>query len=256
VIGIDRYEHWPRLSYAAADANAIVTLLVEKFGFAPDHVIQLIDEKATRDEIRHVLGGEMKQRTREGDGVFVFFAGHGQTESLPGGGQTGYLVPVGGAVDEVRNQETLIPMREIEEYARKMPAKHVFFALDACFSGLAASTRGLPAADLEYIGFLARERARLVLTAGGKGQQVSETAELGHSFFTSRLLRGLGDESADVDRDGVITAGELASYVQTNVPKDTYRLRQPQMPQYASLTNDEGQFMFLTAHVRREWEKK
>jgi len=134
----------------------------------------------------------------------------------------------------------------------------VYFSiqLDACFSGLAAS-RGMAQEDLQYVGFLASRQSRLVLTAGGKDQQVNETPEFGHSYFTRRLLRALENGDGDSDGNGVITALELWNYLQQTVPKDTSTLRNPQIPQYSALsTDEEGQFLFLGAEARAALEKK
>ena len=82
VVGIDNYRHWPHLEYAVKDAREVAALL--KFrGF---QLQLLIDEKATRSNILRKLE-TIKKSADVNSRVVIYFAGHGQTEDLPGGGQ-------------------------------------------------------------------------------------------------------------------------------------------------------------------------
>ncbi|MDH7516406.1 MAG: caspase family protein [Bacteroidota bacterium] len=243
VIGINDYEHWEDLSYAVNDARAVKDLLIRKFGFRRDHVIELLDAEATLVNIRTMLGGVLPQKTKKGDGLFVFFAGHGETVDLPDGGNLGYLVPFDGSTDRNEYFATLLPMTQIREICSLISAKHIFFAVDACYSGLAAvSERGMSDQTRQYIGKLAALKCRVILTAGGRGEPVIENDEWGHSAFTLKFLEGLESGAADFDGDGVITSGEIATYIKTRVPKLS---ENRQTPQFKNLTNDEGEFVFL-----------
>ena len=51
VIGIDDYAKWPKLQYAARDAQAIRETLIQKFNFAPEHIVSLSNQEATRTGI-------------------------------------------------------------------------------------------------------------------------------------------------------------------------------------------------------------
>jgi uncharacterized caspase-like protein len=244
VIGIDAYEHWPKLDYAVADARGVKELLIAKFGFLADHVFELIDKDATRDNIQRLLGGVLPEKAQRNDGVFVFFAGHGATRRLPEGGDMGFLVPVDGTSAESEYMVSLIPMAEIRQFSDLIPAKHGFFAVDACYGGLAAAERGMEPSARPYVAQLASLRSRQILTAGGKGEKVIEKPEWGHSAFTKTLLEGLDSGVADGDHDGVITSSEIGTYIKTRVPKiSDYR----QTPQFKSLSDDEGEFLFLRA---------
>lgn len=246
VIGINDYQHWPKLDYAVADAKSVKDLLVAKFGFKLDHVFELVDEAATRANIQRMLGGVLKEKTQRNDGVFVFFAGHGTTLKLPEGGDMGFLVPVDGTAPENEGEylATLLPMQQIRQVSDMIPPKHVFFAVDACYGGLAAATeRGMEPSARPYAAQLASLRSRQILTAGGKGETVIEKADWGHSAFTKIFLEGLDSGVADSDQDGVITSGEIANYIKTRVSKiSDYH----QNPQFKNLSDDEGEFLFLS----------
>ena len=244
VVGVDAYKHWPRLDYAVNDAKSVRELLVSKYGFRSDHVMELLNEEATLVNLRTTLGGVLPQKTKKNDGVLIFFAGHGETVDLPDGGNLGYLVPWDGSTARGDYFATLMPMTQIRELCAMIPAKHIFFVVDACYSGLAAaSERGLSAETEQYVGKLAGLKSRQILTAGGKGEQVMEKDEWGHSAFTYKLLEGLENGAADSDGDGVITSGEIAQYIKSRVPRIT---NNRQTPQFKNLTADEGEFIFIS----------
>lgn len=243
VIGINKYKKWEPLEYAVNDAQSVKNMLISKFGFRSDHILELLDQEATLLHIRTTLGGVLPQKAKKNDGVLIFFAGHGETVDLPDGGNLGYLVPVDGSTEKSDYFATLLPMTQVREICNLIPAKHIFFVVDACYSGLAASSeRGMSQETQTYVSQLASLRSRQILTAGGRGEPVIEKAEWGHSAFTYKFLEGLESGAADNDQDGVITSGEIASYIKTRVPKISGNR---QTPQFKNLTNDEGEFIFL-----------
>src|SRR5438552_15976027 len=104
-------------------------------------------------------------------------------------------------------------MTSLREASDLIPAKHIYFVMDSCYSGLAL-TRGAGtfARDRTYLEEVTRRSARQILTAGGADQQVADDGPDGHSVFTWALLQGLQGE-ADIDGNGVITASELCAYI-------------------------------------------
>ena len=244
VIGINAYKNWPRLSYAVSDAKSVRDMLTRKYGFASDHITTLLDGDATRDKIIGVLGDSLadgKRIARE-DRVFVFFAGHGATRKLPSGKSQGYLIPVDADAKNLQSQA--ISMTNFQDISDAIPAKHVFFVMDACYSGLAL-TRGagpIPTGDRrQFLQEITRREAREVLTAGGADEQVADGGPDGHSIFTWTLLQGL-EGKADLDGDGAITATELAAYL---VPSVSSLSRQT--PVFGHIPGSEGgEFVFAS----------
>ena len=90
VIGINAYQHAPRLSYAVADAQSMEDLLTRQ-GFS---VVSFYDEQATRQAILTELGDRLPTMVGELDRVVVFFAGHGETRRFGRASTMGYLLPV------------------------------------------------------------------------------------------------------------------------------------------------------------------
>ncbi len=240
IIGVNDYQNWPKLRYAVNDANGIEEALVNHFGFQHDHVRKLLNGDATRQRIMQVLGDELSdsRKVQREDRVFFFFAGHGATRTLEDGRQIGFIVPADA--DLSNYYSTAISMTALREAADLIPAKHVYFVMDSCYSGLAMTRGGGEfSKDRSYIEEVTRRAARQILTAGGAEQQVADDGPNGHSVFTWALLQGL-EGQADLDGNGVITASELGAYVSPIVSSFA-----KQTPAVGNLLGSEGgEFIF------------
>jgi peptidoglycan/xylan/chitin deacetylase (PgdA/CDA1 family)/tetratricopeptide (TPR) repeat protein len=240
IIGINDYQNWPKLRYAVNDANGIEEILVNRFGFQRDHIRKLVNGDATRQRIMQVLGDELSdsRKVQREDRVFFFFAGHGATRTLEDGRQIGFIVPVDA--DQSNYYSTAISMTTLREASDLIPAKHVYFVMDSCYSGLAMTRGGGEfSKDRSYLEEITRRTARQILTAGGAEQQVADDGPGGHSVFTWAVLQGL-EGQADLDGNGVITASELGAYVSPIVSSFAR-----QTPAVGNLVGSEGgEFIF------------
>ena len=244
IIGINEYENISPLRFAVQDDKEIRKLLISEFGFPKENVRILIDNEATLNNIRNDLH-EIASMANEEDRILVYFAGHGETRSLKSGVEKGYLIPTDGNLDKIFN--TCLPMTEIKDIANETVAKHVLFLMDACFSGLAAvDTRGIDRSTPGYIEKIVRDKARQIITAGGKNEEVIEKDEWGHSAFAKNLIQGLKNAIADHDYDGYITADELGSFLQKRVTIDSENLQTPIKARFGS---GEGEFVFLAKKI-------
>nr|WP_295782362.1 polysaccharide deacetylase family protein [Rhodoferax sp.] len=238
VIGIDDYAKWPKLQYAARDAQAIRETLIQKFSFAPDHVVSLSNKEATRTGILAAFHDKLAHSgMKKNDRLFVFFAGHGATRQLSSGRDLGYIIPVDSDPNQIATDA--IPMTELQNIAESLTAKHVLFVMDACYSGLGL-TRGGGSGN--FLRDNAKRIGRQMLTAGGADQLVADGGPNGHSVFTWTLLQGLAGKG-DLNGDGIITATELAAYVAPAVSAVSR-----QTPAFGSLPGSEGgDFVFELA---------
>lgn len=237
IVGIDDYEKWPKLRYAVNDAKGVRDLLIKKYDFKPENIFSLHNAEATRNNILSVLGDTLgnPERVKRDDRVFVFFAGHGATRQLASGRDLGYLVPVDA--DQKNYHGQAISMTNFRDIAEAIPAKHVFFVMDSCYSGLGLTRGG--ATTPAYLQEVTRRSARQILTAGGADQQVADSGPNGHSVFTWTLLQAL-DGRADLNNDGYVTASELATYTLPLVASLA-----PQTPAFGNLPGSEGgEFVF------------
>ncbi|MBO0720471.1 MAG: polysaccharide deacetylase family protein, partial [Blastocatellia bacterium] len=240
IIGINDYQNWPKLRYCVNDANSVEQLLTSQYGFKQSNIIKLLNKDATRERIVWALGDQLgnPNKIKKDDRVFVFFAGHGATRRLPSGKELGYIVPV-DAEAEV-SQAKSISMAQLQEFCELIPAKHLYFVVDSCYSGLALTRAGgISTKNANYLEEITRRTARQILTAGGADQQVADNGPGGHSIFTWTLLQGL-QGLADTDGNGAITASELGAYISPIVSAVSH-----QTPAFGNLPGSEGgEFVF------------
>src|SRR5262245_30853561 len=245
IIGINDYVNWPKLRYCVNDANSIEEMLTGQYGFKKNNIIKLLNKEATRERIVWAIGDQLADpsRVKKDDRVFVFFAGHGATRKLPSGKELGYLVP-GDAATEA-SQAKSISMAQLQEFCELIPAKHLYFVVDSCYSGLALTRAGgTSSRSANYLEEITRRTARQILTAGGADQQVADNGPGGHSIFTWTLLQGL-QGLADTDGNGAITASELGAYISPIVSSVSH-----QTPAFGNLAGSEGgDFVFELQQV-------
>jgi formylglycine-generating enzyme required for sulfatase activity len=239
IIGIDDYKHLPRdrqLKMAVRDAQGVEATLRKHYRF--DQIVTLYNADATRDRILDLLTDELPRDMGENDALFVFWAGHGNQESSRTG-DIGYLIPHDGDPKRLRTNITMTELRDT--VSKKLPAKHVFYVMDACYSGLLTETRGIdksPRRDLNYLKEITREPVRQVLTAGGKGEEVLDGGPNGHSVFTGRLIEVL-EKTGDF-----ITANEIQAILKEKVYGDARARNHTQTPAYGTLYGS-GDFVFV-----------
>ena len=247
IIGITEYEHVEQLNYGASDAEAIQKLLISQFDFPAKNTVLLINEEATKRNIIQSFSDIIKKAKRN-DRVLIYFAGHGMTEDLPDGGEMGYLIPVDGKIVDL--YMTSLEMGELKKIAIISKAKHLLYLVDACYGGIASfGTRGFTKPTPKYIEKITKEKSRQIITAGGRGEQVIEKSEWGHSAFTLALMRGLGGLRADLNDDGFITANELGIFIRNSVVFDS---ESQQTPQLRRLTSDGGEFIFIANYTTED----
>jgi hypothetical protein len=249
IIGIDKYHNLPRdkeLSYAVRDAKGVQMVLEKNFKF--DRIIHLYDENATKENILKLLTVDLPSEMGSEDSLFVFWAGHGNQKDSPEG-EIGYLIPYDGSADEIYRNITMTEIRDT--ISRNLPAKHVFYVMDACYSGL-LTTRSVDKTsrrDLEYLREITKERVRQVLTAGGKGQEVVDGGPKGHSVFTGRLIEVLED------RGDFITANEIQTILREKVYNDAKGMGHNQTPSFGSLSGN-GDFVFIPNSEKKLLDNK
>ncbi len=228
VIGINQYQHWPALEGATSDARR-VSETFRRLGF--DEVIEVYEEEATRVRLLTLLGSELAQKTDSRSLAMIYFAGHGQTETLPSGQKRGYIIPVDGDLEQV--YATAISMDRLRDLSNRLPALQVYYAMDSCYSGL-GFVRGISLIGNGdgYLKKVSSLRSVQMITAGLDGEMAVEIG--GQGLFTTYFLRALSGE-ADFDSDGYVTASEIGTYVRPQVSSAS---RNRQTPQFGTL---EGQ---------------
>jgi tetratricopeptide (TPR) repeat protein len=250
IIGISKYPKLPpgdlQLRFPERDAQSINTILISKEGgnFKAENTHMLTGSKATLAAIRSEIGQWLPEKAQEDDRVLIYFAGHGFIDPKTG---KGYLAPYD--VDPKNIPGTALPMDELGSIVgTKIRAKNKILLTDACHSG------AISPEDVESLNrnLLNVNRSLFSLTASRDREVSLESDQLdgGHGLFTYYVVTGLGGE-ADADRDGFVTADELAEYVHTQVRDAAAKGGYHQNP-----TSDRGSFdpdLFLAsvpAHAR------
>lgn len=173
VIGEDDYRRLPRLEAAVRDAEAIASLLRERYGFR----VALL-KNATRYETLSALNA-LREQLGEQDRLILYYAGHGELDRV---NMRGHWLPVDAEPGSDANWISNVAVTDI---LNAMPARQVLVIADSCYSGamtLAASALGEAGGD---------KRSRTVLASGGL-RPVLDAGGAGHSLFAEALLEVLG----------------------------------------------------------------
>jgi uncharacterized caspase-like protein/tetratricopeptide (TPR) repeat protein len=224
VIGIAHYQTLPasaQLKYPDRDAEAIYTTLISQEGgdFPAEHVHVLTDSQATLANMKHELEVWLPSVTEPSDRVLIYFAGHGFITR-----GKAYLAPYD--VDLHNLSGTAFPMSTLGELVGgQIKGKWKVLITDACHSG--AITPETNPQQLNQ-SLLDVHQSIFSLTASRDREQSFESAQWGggHGIFTYYVVRGMAG-AADTNKDGVVTADELAEYVHTNVREATNAQQNP-----------------------------
>lgn len=239
IIGVSRYQFQDAglndLKYADADARAVRDFLLQPNGggFKSSDIIYLENSGATNDAVRNAL---MKLLPRAGpnDLVLIYIASHGSPD--PYQPQKLYFLMNDTKVADM--PKTGLGMFELQALLdNELRAERVVVFIDSCHSAGIDNRKlvtGRQLARVEnnilnlYASRLSGETGRAVLTSSDVNEISEEGANWGggHGVFTWALLEGLRG-AADLNRDRVLTAGEVFDYVSNRVSTETNARQNP-----------------------------
>ena len=219
---------WQRLPKTENEMVAISRELQNNYGFECENVknpsLQTILDVLQRYEARS-YGAE--------DQILFFFSMHGNYNEPA---DRAYLVPKTGGYD-MRDYRTWLSYDELSQELSFVKCKHIYLALDACYSGAfgdrhktrpteLAFDAVLPCAD--NVGEILKKQSRLYATAGGKVRVPDE------SKFAKRFLDALisgGKDGIVSDRDIIYQISSITGAV---------------VPEYGTFKGDDrGSFLFV-----------
>jgi YVTN family beta-propeller protein len=203
-----------KLIAPAQDAESLAAVLKDP-DIAGFEVTTLINEP------HHVVGeaiGTFYRDRRRDDLTLLYFTGHGLKDD---DGRL-YLAMTNTRRDTLLF--TALSAEQIDQAMEGCASRQKVLILDCCYSGAFPAGR-LAKADTEVHALERFQgRGRTVLTASDATQYSFEgnklRGEAAQSVFTSYLVTGLRDGSADLDGDGDITLDELYSYVYERVVEE------------------------------------
>ncbi|XOV88772.1 MAG: caspase family protein [Pseudomonadota bacterium] len=234
VIGIDNYTNgWPKLSNAVKDAELIAEELAKK-GFSVD-----LQKNLNSTELKDVLRRFFSFKGQNPNArLFIWFAGHGMTLD-----DEGYLVPAdaplpNGPAATGEFKYTSFQLRDFGGLMRLANSKHAYAVFDSCFAGTVfASQRAVPPPAITRATTMP---VRQFLTSGDAEQKVSDDGT-----FRELFIRALnGEERADANMDGYLTASELGMFLNDRVTNLTEELQTPRYGKLRDKNFDRGDFVF------------
>lgn len=235
LIGIDDYDHWPRLTTAVNDTRAIQETLASRYGFPQEKVKLLTNEDASREGILDAFDWLIKE-AGENDNVLIYYAGHGELDKV-----TGYWVPIEAKTDK---KGAYISNSTIRDYIGSMKAKHVYLVTDSCFSGslFAGATRSKPPTITgRYFQEVYGRMSRQGMTSGGT-EPVSDDGYEGHSIFAYYFLKTLHENN-----EPYMTASSLFDRIAVPVANNSKQT--PISRPIRDVRDEGGEFIFALAGV-------
>ncbi len=214
-IGIEKFsnDQMPPVKYAGRDAEVMADYLRTIEGIPVERVRVLLNERAQKKDLEEIFEQWLPKRADPETVVYIFFAGRAFVD---GGTGAVSLAPYDGTSAIPGG---LYPVRRIQESLNKLPIQRAILFFDV-------SSDPMPGTDLasgstlDWASGASREQKdHHMWMVGNRGLQEAHVYEPGrHGLFTYYVLRGL-QGLADVDRDGVVIAGELCTYVRGQVAR-------------------------------------
>jgi hypothetical protein len=227
VIGVSEYKETnAKAIYADSDAKVFQDYAIEKLGVPRSRVKTLVNDGADEKDMLLATKRWLARAAKQGKtDVYIFFAGHGLASD---DGSKMYLLPYDGA-PELLDKTAILRDELFADISAANPRSVTVF-LDTCYSGTTRGTDMLIAS--RPIAIRALEQSIpdnfTVMTAAAGDQTAKPLEEAKHGMFSYFLMKGMEGE-ADADKNNEITAGELHSYVQTNVIQQSSGSQTPEL---------------------------
>jgi hypothetical protein len=227
IVGIADYERTDAPAiYADKDAQFFHDYASLKLGIPESNITTMVNDKAEQGDVILAVKDWMRRSSKPGKSdVYVFFAGHGLASQ---DGEEMYLLPYDGR-PRLLEDSAISRERLFADISAANPRSVTVF-LDTCYSGTTRGTDMLIAS--RPIAIRALEQSIpdnfTVMTAAAGDQTAKPLEEAKHGMFSYFLMKGMEGE-ADANNDNEITAGELHSYVQTNVIQQSSGSQTPEL---------------------------
>ncbi|RYX87868.1 hypothetical protein EON73_00270 [bacterium] len=226
VVGLGDYADpgLDKLKFPGQDAEAMYQFIKSpSCGSVPsDHIVKLIGKDATRQNILRATSKLFKLSTRN-DMIIFYFSGHGKGGEFS---NSGFLLPFDAELDDLTS--SAVPMEQIAAIISSSEAKMKCVYIDACHAGLYPTGTGFKGSksDLNeetasaFTTLFSRSSGGSMAVLSSKGKEESkESEQLKHGIFTHFLLQGLKGSADITTKDGIVSAGELESYLTSQVSR-------------------------------------
>ncbi|MDP8979563.1 MAG: tetratricopeptide repeat protein [Acidobacteriota bacterium] len=225
LVGISKYKH-PEISlqFANADADLMGKLLRtgRGGGLGADDILLLTDEKATTAAVRSGFQDFLKRRAGKNDTIVILLAGHGTVDA-----NNAYILTYDSDPQDLKS--TALAMADLQQLFQEQLARvgRVVIFVDVCKAATIGTIHSQSVN--EQVQTLDKAPGDMfLLMASQPGQLSVEGPEYGggHGVFSYYIVKGLLG-AADEDKNGVVDADELKTYVTAEVRKATSRKQIP-----------------------------
>src|SRR5713101_1633812 len=243
IIGINKYPNMDKdkqLEAARKDAEAVAKVLVERYGFSKEKMVELYDEAASRKGILRAFNN-LKRRLTDKDSLLIYYGGHGEYEESKDKEKQkrvdgmGYWIPSDAEVDD---PSSYIFNSQIRDYLANIDARHIYAVVDSCFSGsLMGRSRALGRGAIKE---LYQAKSRWVLASGGlyPVPDAVDKNKGGHSTFAWYFMKELKKNT-----EPYLLAKDIAEPVAIGVSNEV-KDQLPRSGQVVGAGDDGGQFVF------------
>lgn len=208
-VGICDYKYINDLKKTETDATSMANL----YRTRTKNVKLLLGAQATHDNILSTLKSYFSAATDD-DIVVFFFSGHGGK-----GGLCAY---------DTRSTNTMVTYAEVQQAIRSSKANNKQLFIDACYSGgLRDNTKSVTSHTRKESPLSNTEGVMLFLSSR-TGETSQENRWSDNGFFTQYLIKGMKG-AADANKDRIITAKEIFTYVSKKVSERTNGKQNPVM---------------------------
>ena len=227
IVGIADYERTDAPAiYADKDAQFFHDYASLKLGIPDSNITTMVNDKAEQGDVILAVKDWMRRSSKPGKSdVYVFFAGHGLASQ---DGEQMYLLPYDGRPRLL--DKTAILRDELFADISAANPRSVTVFLDTCYSGTTRGTDMLIASRPIAIRAIQQSIPDnfTVMTAAAGDETAKPLEEAKHGMFSYFLMKGMEGE-ADANKNDEITAGELHSYVKTNVIQQSSGSQTPEL---------------------------
>lgn len=244
IIGINHYEKLNNLNNAVFDAKELKYLLIERYKYRSENIIELYDREATQANIETRLR-ELVDKLTHVDNLLVYFSGHGHLDKTF---DTGFWLPSDCGIDQGRGQQFAseedmindsylkISNGIIQAMMKNCKAHHIFVVADACFSGhMLVGRKFRIGGDITPNPKYLKKKSRQVLASGR--ERVSDGMPGERSPFAKYFLKFLKENT-----DQYMIAQKVIGDVMTAVSRNSDQL--PLGGPVKNVGDEGGQFFF------------
>jgi hypothetical protein len=241
VAGVSKYpqmsEDKKTLGPAAEDLKAMVAYLKGHEFF--DEIVLLQDEDMTIDNLAYFLQWYFPERMKKFPrSRFLFaYSGHGMTEGTDGFILTGKTRSLSDKLNGISLQILKVFVDQTVQEAH-----YALVLINACYSGAFLGRQPITSGGARKS--IPQGKGAHVITAGSSREVAWAYGSGRCSHFFEKAIEGIGGAADLIPKDNVVTSGELAAYIRSEVRTGS---DEKQHPRYGDIRpgGSDGEFFFL-----------